>query len=486
MKKIGYTVGGILLLVIAIVLYRTYDYDRPEIDIPAAAETTIPEGAAQRLSEAIQIATVSHDEPGRFHPEPFMNLQLWIAQNYPLCDSLLSKTVINGYSLLYHWQGSDTNLDPVLLMGHMDVVPIEESTKDQWVHPPFSGAIADGYIWGRGALDDKSSVIAILESVETLLRQGHQPSRGLYLAFGHDEEIGGNEGAAHIAAHLEKKGAKAAYVLDEGMIIAKDMMPGFDQPVALIGIAEKGFLTLELIVNVEGGHSSTPKPETSVTILNDALQRLVNSPFKAKISKPTQEMFRFLAPEAGFTQKMAFQNLWLFENMVVGTFEKSGGSNAIVRTTIAPTILEAGVKENVIPARARAVVNFRLLPGDSVSNVIQHVRNVIGDERVELHKQGDWAAEASPVSAVDSHGFRAIRTAIGQQFPEAIVAPALVVGGTDAKHYTGVSPDIYRFLPVPINPESLKTVHGLNERILIEDYHNSIRFYQQLLINSTK
>lgn len=486
MKKIGYAIAATLLVLITVVIYRTYNYDRPSIDIPPASETTVDEGAAQRLSEAVQIATVSYDEPGRFHPEPFMNMQLWLAENFPLCDSLLDKTVINRFSLLYHWKGSNPDLKPVVLMGHMDVVPIEESTADQWVHPPFSGAIADGYIWGRGTLDDKGSVIAILEATETLLRQGHEPERGIYLAFGHDEEIGGNAGAAKIAAHLESKGVEAAYVLDEGMIIAHGLLPGFKEPIALIGIAEKGFLTLELIVNVEGGHSSTPKPETSVTILTNAINRLVASPFKARISKPTQEMFRFLAPEAGFTQKMAFQNLWLFENMVVGSFEKSSGSNAVVRTTIAPTILEAGVKENVIPARARAVVNFRLLPGDSVRQVIRHVENVIRDERVQIRTQDDWTSEASPVSAVDSEGFNAIRMALGQHFPDVITAPTLVVGGTDAKHYTGVSPDIYRFIPMPVDSESLKGLHGLNERVKVEDYIKSIHFYQQLILNSTK
>jgi carboxypeptidase PM20D1 len=249
--------------------------------------------AAERLSHAIQFKTISHSDETQFDKAAFIDFQNYIEQAFPLVHAQLTKEIINQYSLLYTWKGQDENLKPMLLMGHLDVVPVEAGTDKEWQYPPFEGRIADGYIWGRGAMDDKSSMLGILEAVEILLEEEFKPQRTIYLAFGHDEEIGGHTGAAEIAALLQSRGIELEYVLDEGLAIGEDFVPFLSRPVALVGIAEKGYVHVELSVESKGGHSSVPPSHTTIGILSAAIYKLERNPFPLELTEPIAQMLEY-------------------------------------------------------------------------------------------------------------------------------------------------------------------------------------------------
>ncbi len=370
-------------------------------------------------------------------------------------------------------------------MGHMDVVPVEPGTEGQWTQPPFEGRNADGYVWGRGALDDKASVVGLLEAVEQLLREGYQPRRTIYLAFGHDEEQGGPAGAPAIAALLGTRHVELEYVLDEGGAITDGILRGMSRPVAVLGTAEKGFVSVELTVAGTGGHSSAPPPQTAIGILSAAVGRLEAQQMPAQLKGVTEQMFAYVGPEMNFLPRVLLANMWLTRPLVVRQLQAAPHTNALLRTTTAATIFEGGVKDNVLPSRARAVVNFRILPGDTVAGVLEHVRRTIADERVQVEVlKTTTVSEPSPVSGTDTPGYRVIERTIRELFPTVVVTPALVIGATDARHYTKLSPNVYRFLPAWLRPADLERIHGTNERISVENLAQFVKFYRQLIRNS--
>jgi len=392
---------------------------------------------------------------------------------------------MGGHSLLFSWKGKDERLKPVLLMAHMDVVPVDAATESSWHHPPFSGQVADGYIWGRGTMDDKGSVIAILEAAENLLTSGFEPQRTIYLAFGHDEEVGGNNGAANIAAALRSRGVELEFVLDEGLNILSGIISGLSSPVALIGIAEKGYLTLRLTIETPGGHSSMPPADTAIGVMSRALHKLSASPFSSRLDGPTRRMLEFIGPEMAWSKRLVLANLWLFDPLVRRQLAASPLTNATIRTTVAPTIINAGVQENVLPTRAAAVLNVRILPGETIAGAIEHVRKTIDDPKIQLTSL-PVSMEPSSVSDIESPSFTLLHRTIRQISPEAIVAPSLLVAATDSRHYSALTKNIYRFLPITLRPEDTKRYHGIDERISIQDYERCVRFYAQLIRNSQK
>lgn len=367
-------------------------------------------------------------------------------------------------------------------MAHMDVVPVDSASESLWKHPPFSGAVADGFIWGRGAMDDKGSVLGILEAVEHLLNEGFLPERSVYLAFGHDEEIGGHNGAAKIAELLSSRGVELEYVLDEGAILS-GIIDGISSPVALIGIAEKGYLSIRLSAESAGGHSSIPPADSAIGVLSRALQRIEAAPFPSRLNGPTRQMFEYLGPEMSWPKKLALANLWLFDPLIRRQLARSPLTNAAIRTTVAPTIFSAGIQENVLPTKATAVINLRLMPGETIASALAHVRKAIDDPKVQLTAL-PVQMEPSAISDIESAGFQLLQRTIGQTIPETIVAPALLVGATDSRHYAGLTKNIFRFLPITLRPEDTKRYHGIDERISIDDYERCIRFYAQLIRNS--
>lgn len=484
MKKLVLALAALILVLLAIILVRTARFGVAETPVPAAAAFTAPAGAAERLAEAIRIPTISHEDSARFDAAAFAQLHELLRARFPRVHGALRREVVGGYSLLYTWPGTEPPLPPLLLMGHMDVVPVEAGTEARWPRPPFSGSVEGGWIWGRGALDDKASVLGTLEAVEMLLAEGFAPRRTVLLAYGHDEEVGG-QGAEQIAALLRGRGVRPWMVVDEGGVIGQGLMPGVTRPTALIGIAEKGFVSVELTARAEGGHSSMPPRHGSIGRLAAAIQRLESSPMPARLDGAALQLFGRVGPEMPFAQRAVFANLWLTRPLVIRTLEGAPSSNAMIRTTTAPTIFQAGTKDNVLPSQARAVVNFRILPGDSVAGVVAHVRRVVDDTAVHVRAMEGFSSEPSPVSRTDGEPYRVLERSVRQAAPDAVVAPYLVVGGTDARHYHAMSDGVFRFLPVRVTPDDLDRIHGTGERIAVRDYAAGIRFYRQLLVNAS-
>jgi carboxypeptidase PM20D1 len=405
---------------------------------------------------------------------------------YPLLHASLRREVINGASLLYTWAGRERALDPVVLMGHLDVVPVAPDAGAGWTPPPVAGDITRGDGWGRGAVDDKTGVVAIPEAVEKLVGEAFEPQRTIYLAFGHDEEVGGLGGARRIIETLAARGVQDfALVLDEGGILANGLVPGVRQPTALIGIAEKGYLNLQLTVNGVGGHSSTPPAETPIGILSRAIARLESNPFPARLDGPTRQMLDYLAPEMGLGSKVAVANLWLFRLLVERQLLARPQSAAALRTTMAPTMFQAGQRANVLPTEATAVLNVRIRPGETVDTVTARVREIVADERVKINRLGS-ARNPSPVSETDSAAFRAIGRTLRQVVPreDLVICPVVTVTGTDAWYYAQRTRAAYRLLPVMITPDDFRRVHGVDERVSVESLAASVRFFYRLIKNA--
>lgn len=478
LKRVGVVLGSGLLLLVAVCLVRALTLESRQVVVEPLPPLALDPALAEHVAGALRYRTISQkDAPPA--AEAFQGLHQYLVQTFPRVHQHLTREVVAEHSLLYTWKGTDPTLPPLLLLAHQDVVPVEPATEGRWTHPPFEGRVAEGFIWGRGTMDDKAPLVAQLEAVEALLAEGVVPRRTVYLAFGHDEETHG-EGAKALAALLASRGVKAELVLDEGQVVTRGIFPGVEKDVALIGIAEKGSLSTELFTRAEGGHSSMPPPQTAVGIIAGGVHALEQHPLPAHLEGPVRDLFEYLAPELPFSRRLVLANLWLFRPLFLAQLTRAPSSNALVRTTTAATIIQGGLKENVLPSEARAVVNFRIHPGDSVEGVLAHVRATVKDERVEVRAL-PGQREASPTSPTDTEAYRAVERTLRRLYPSALVAPTLVVGGTDARHYTGLSPNVYRFSPLVVTREDLERVHGTNERVSVEGWLDMVRFYRELL-----
>lgn len=484
MKRLLLIILLVIIVIAIVVVYRAGSTFEDRQLEPAAGMGDIALNASlavERFSAALQIPTVSYDDRSQFDADAFRAFRSFLESSYPLVNSRAQLTLVNDYSMVYHLPGSDPNLKPILFMGHMDVVPVEEITRAEWSYPPFNGTVANGIIWGRGSVDDKFTVIALMEALEQLLSEDMQPERSVFFAFGHDEEVGGKDGAAKVAQYFEQKGVTFEYVLDEGGVVLEGMIDGIDRPVAIIGVSEKGYVNLVLTVNAPGGHSSQPPEQTAVGILSRAIVAVENSPFPARLDAfyPT---FDALGAEMPFSKRLAMANLWLFAPLVKNIMLKNKDDAAGIRTTTAATMVSGSPKSNILPTRATAVINFRILPGDSVESVQDRVIELIDDERVTVTTE--YGVNPSPESPSDSAAFELIAQTIRGMDDRVLVAPYMVRGGTDAKYFYALSPNVYRFMMLRIDPTTLGYVHGIDERVAVEDYLEAIRFYYHLIRNS--
>ncbi|ACY18755.1 M20/M25/M40 family metallo-hydrolase [Haliangium ochraceum] len=435
-----------------------------------------PQAAAQRLARAVQFRTVSYDgQPA--DPDELRALHAHLEAAFPLVHQQLERSVVGEYSLIYEWRGRHRDVPGILVTAHQDVVPADG---EGWRHAPFAGDIAAGFVWGRGAVDDKSAIVASLEAVERLLARGFTPERSVVLAFSHDEEIGGAQGSQAIAEALA--GRRFAFALGEGSVIGVGQIAGLDAPLALIGVAEKGYATFELRVEVAGGHAARPPEQTAIGALSQALAALDEQPMAARLVSPVEDTFDGIAPEMGFAQRLALANRWLLEPLLVGVLQKKATTNAMVRTTMVPTILAAGVKENALPRTARAVVNTRILPGDSVASTQRHIESQVRDFGVDVHLLGE-AREPSPLSAMDGAAYQLLARTIREVYPGTVVAPGLVIATTDAGHYAHLVEASYRFLPLALDTERIATIHGADERISVDEFSQMISFFVRMFEN---
>ncbi|MDX2234663.1 MAG: M20 family peptidase [Hyphomonadaceae bacterium] len=482
-------IGLLLLAALAaagVAALRTRDFTPPPLTQAGAFAapptlTVDAAAAAARLGQAIQFRTVSVQDGETQDLAPFAAQRAWLEATYPAFHAAATRELVNGEGLLFTWQGANPALPPILLLAHTDVVPVEAWSQDQWTVDPWAGAVRDGFVWGRGAVDDKGSFIAIMEAAETLAASGFKPARTIIFAFGHDEEVSGLKGATAMATLLRQRGIKAWFCLDEGMVIV-EKYPLTNTPVALIGVAEKGYGTLRVTAEAVAGHSSTPPPDTAVTLLSEAIIRIHRMPIEMKLEGgPAIDMIRALSPQLPLTIRAAAANEWLFSPVINQQLGADPRAAALLRTTVAPTMLEGSVKENVLPGRATALINFRLHPRDTSARILESAQAAVrGIPGVTV----DWASppnEASPVSSTTSDSYALIAAVAGAAGGGAPVAPTLVLGATDSRHYAAVADNVYRFTPAVLSDDEIAGIHGVNEKLSVANVERMIRGYIHLL-----
>lgn len=484
---------GILALLaglVAVVLIRTFSYGAApglaEVDLPEPPAEISSEAAAARLGEALRFRTITvapgDPRPGR--EGPWLELHDWLETTYPAAHAAMDRETVAGLTLLYTWHGSDAGLDPVLFMAHQDVVPVNIGTEDDWTAPPFAGEIVDGYIYGRGTIDDKASMVALMEAAEALAATGFQPRRTVHFLFGHDEEVAGSGAEAGIAL-LDERGVSPVMALDEGFMII-DPSPLTGEGMAFIGIAEKGYMTVEITALAAGGHSSTPPRNSAAVRLSRALVALDENQMPADFSRPpVSDLLRASAPDMPFMQRMALANLWLFGPMVESQMGEIPAANAMIRTTTAPTMLVGSAKENVLAQRATAIVNFRIHPNDTEEDILAHIEEVTADIpglEIKMGRSGARGPGASPVSPTDNRAYRVLAGVAHEAGGGVAVAPGLVVGATDGRYASAITDTVYRFLPAVMSPEDLTGFHGTNERLAVENMGRMARGYVQIIL----
>lgn len=477
---LGLAVAGLIVPLASVLAFRTMTYQSPDVksDIALASAPAINvESAARHLGEAVRIRTVSHENAADNDPKQWDALHVWLKKTYPAAHNAMNLEVVADRTLVYCWKGTDSRLAPIILMAHQDVVPITPGTETEWKHAPFSGEVADGAVWGRGSIDDKGSLIAIFEAIETLISGGFTPKRTIYLVSGHDEEVGG-QGARAAADYLKRNNVLAEFVLDGGMQIISDH-PITKAPVALIGIAEKGFATLEITAKTAGGHTSMPPKENAVVNLGNAVEAIYNDPYPLAYAGPTTDMLRAIAPHAGLATKMAIANDWLFAPLLVSEIAATPAGAAMIHTTIAPTMLEGSPKENVLPATAKAWINYRIAPGDTSESIMKKSQRAVGTLPVTL-RWNRTPDEPSSVSSTKSRAWQ-ILSLLAADISSAPVAPALFIGGSDSRYLQDVAKDTYRFQAITSSLNELDMIHGTNEHLSLDNLKQITTFYARLI-----
>ncbi len=472
---IGVGVGVVALatvLAVNTVRFAPPDVAQPEpFDLGADLDR-----AVQTLSQAVQYRTVSTD----LSAPDFPGFVDFLTRAYPSVHGAMQREILTANTVLLKWPGQTPDLAPVLIAAHYDVVPVAPGSEDRWTYPAFEGAVADGYVWGRGTLDDKGGLVAILSAAEHLIDQGFTPQRDIYFSFGGDEEVGGR-GAFAVAKHLIDNDIRLAWALDEGSFVLDGIIPGLPKPVASINTSEKGYLTLNLIARAPGGHSALPPQITAAGRVARAVDRLQMAPLPGGLDGLSAEFFDALARHFSLERRVLFANDWLFGPVIENVLSGANTTNAMLRTTTAPTMLRGSSKENVLPTEAVATVNFRLHPRDTVEGVIAHVVAAIDDPEVEVVMAGDHASEASPVASSSAQGYVDIESSILAVFGDVIPVPGMTIAATDARHYALAAEGAYRISPFQLTDDDLARFHGTDERLSIDNLGKGIDFYGRLI-----
>ncbi len=482
--KVGLAIAGVTAAASAAALKLSSRTNDVPLEEPDRAEPFLEAGIdgdtfLANLGEAIRIDTTSYDDRSKIDYSAFEEFRAFLERTYPLVHETCEREIVGEHSLLYTWKGADEGLDPLVLMAHIDVVPVEEGTESDWSHPPFSGERSDGHVWGRGALDDKGPLIGTIEAVEHLISEGFEPKRTVLITFGHDEEISGHEGASVVASVVRARGVTPFMVLDEGGGVADDVPGITSEPVALVKVAEKGYMDVQLTALGVGGHSSMPPPSTAIGLLAEAVRKLETTPMPARLSA-VEPTFKAVAPRMDPKVRGVLTNLKVTGPAVSKLLSRDPATNALIRTSTAVTVVSGGHKANVLPQEASAVVNFRIIPGDTVEAVLEHVRRVVGPD-IEVTIPDGWeASEPSPYSSQDSDAWQALKAAVEETFPDAVVAPWILTGATDSRYWMDFSGDVYGFGPFRMDVSG-SGIHDTNERVREGDAVGAVSFYIRLI-----
>ncbi|CAI9386927.1 M20/M25/M40 family metallo-hydrolase [Microbacterium sp. T2.11-28] len=442
--------------------------------------------AVERFRELLRIPTVSHADEALVDPAPFDLFLAALPRLYPGLHAVLEHEVIAGHSLLYRWPGATATASesPTVLMAHLDVVPV---VAGDWRHDPFGAELVGegeaAEIHARGAIDDKGSLVAILEAVERLVAEGRRPARDVYLAFGHNEETAGG-GARAIVAALRERGVRPGLVIDEGGAVVDGVIPGVEVPTAMVGVAERGVMTLLLTAREGGGHASTPPALPATARLARAIDRIHRRPFPPRIAPPVRALFATVAPHAPQPLRWVFGNLGLTGPLLARVFPRLGPEmNAMVRTTAVATELSGAPGENVLATTARAAINIRLLTGDTVASAAERVRQVVADPELEIEVR--HGSDPSPVSPWRGAAWRRIATAVASALGDDILTtPYIQLGASDSRWFTEISDHVYRFTPFHLTRSERDALHSHDERIRVAVWLRGIGFYRELIAAS--
>lgn len=508
-KRAGKWFGLILtafLILFLVLIIKTYTY--PFAKIEKNGETLsftyeFAEGTLERLSNGIRIPTISSSVNMSVN-NPFDEFKGYLRDTFPELHSVMDTLTVNKYGLLYCWKGKDATKNPILFTAHYDVVPVvgfnpETDTPEEriirpedtpesaiaefrtkWDYPPFSGAIADGRVYGRGTLDDKGMLFAQLEAVDYLVKQGFQPEQDIWFAYGFDEETGGTEGAEKIAEYFRGQNITFDAVYDEGGIIIAPGQGGIRKPVGLVGVAEKGYCSVRITVRGLGGHASMPSKNESLVYAAEIINKLNKNRMPLTLVPPISDFLDRAGGTMGFFSRMAIANKWLLEGVLMHTLSNSPSANALVRTTTAVTMAKGSDVPNVLPPAAEITVNFRILTGETVQMVLDHVKDVCQGYDTDIETV-EASREPSRLSSDDTGAFRAIVNAASKVYPEVLITPYITVEATDAYKYESVSKNVYRFMPVYLNEYEQRTIHNENEYISLENYKKMIAFFIDMM-----
>ncbi len=477
---------AVIIILLVIILLRTIRFSMNRQDltgIPAEVSTTDGARAADSLSRAVRFKTVSYSDYALFNYSEFIAFLDFLKERYPLVNSTFESEVINTYSIVYRWKGIDSTLNPLLLLGHYDVVPVEKGTEEKWKYHPFGGIIEEGKLWGRGSLDMKVQIISHLEAAEELLKEGFTPLRDIWFSYNFDEEQRGMRGASEAEKYFRDRGIRFDTVFDEGGCIVQGAMPGVEPPLALIGLGEKGCSNIRIRVKGTGGHSSMPPRHTALGKLSRIITDLENNPMPSRLTAPVREMLAETGPEMSLPTRIVLSNLFLFKPLLMKIFSANSKTNAMIRTSLSATMSHSGDAPNVLPLTAEAVINARLLPGDSYNDVIEHIKKVASKSCLpeEIEFEALLKDEASALSPSDTEQYGKIKRTINEFYPQALVSPYLMMGGSDSSKFTSLSDHVYRFMPILINNEELGTMHNSNEHISLENITRSTAFFKKFI-----
>jgi carboxypeptidase PM20D1 len=431
--------------------------------------------AVAKLQALVRIPTVSDRDWSRVDTGAFDRLLGELRAQFPLLHERLEPTLVGSHGLLFHWPGTSSDR-PLVLMAHLDVVPVDESAP--WRYPAFSAEVVDGAIWGRGTLDDKGCVAAICEAVERLLEEDHRPAQDVWLSFGCDEEVSGTS-AETAVDELVRRGVRPWLVLDEGGAVAHDAFPGVKRAVAAIGVAEKGTTSVELRVEGRGGHASTPARNGPTARLARAILAIDRSPMRARLPDTTVDLMRTLAPHLPRPLRPVLGRADRIKPLLTRALIAAGPeAAAMARTTFAITTLDASPALNVIASSATAGVNVRVMPGDTVAGALAHLRRVIDDDDVEIR-----VVERGEASLVSPFGdaFDLVTSTVAELFPDAVPAPYVMAGATDSRHFTRICEHVYRFAPFEMTAAQRQAVHSYDEHLGVDAFLAGIDWYRRLI-----
>lgn len=489
---------GLIVSLAAVIIIRAAVYrDTDNQNKPFAVSNQVPgfdlHQKAERFAELLRCRTIhpakAGDDWSADDYSQFILFRNLLQKFYPLIHEKLELELVNEHSLLYRWPGKNSER-PMVLMAHYDVVPADEG---QWRFPPFSGTIDGDIIWGRGSLDTKCTFFAVMEAVEALLAEAYVPQNDLYLAFGHDEETMG-QGAPAIVDLLNSRNVKPIMVLDEGGAIVEGVFPGIKPPIAVVGMSEKGLTDIEVILEGSGGHSSTPGSITPLAVMSKIILQLAKNPFKANLPAEVKAMFAILGKQMPFNLRLIFANLWLFKPLLIAALPILGRElNALCRTTCVFTMVEGSKAANVIPERVRAVANLRLAASDPHQKALQHLteqaikaagKALKGKDSFKLRVNQLYAHDASPSASTESTAYKLLVEAIEAVFQGVVVTPYIMLGASDSRHFCRISENVFRFSPLKMSKEELRSIHGINEHITFNQLSGVIVFYYYLVKRS--